>query len=382
MSYHQILNIIIFNRRIILRVTIFSTILLFLLLYFVYPLTFKSEATILPPTDESNSNNLSALLNGSSFTNLLGGNSSANSQLYMQVLESRTAAEYVVKKDNLFNYLDSKNIYDAAEKLSKKLNVEVTKEGIIKLNVDVKTKFFPKIFDDIDTVKKFSAKLTNSFIEALDKVNKQKLSSKAKRAREYIESQIKITRARLDSVENALSDFQKKNKTFSLPEQISASIDAAAKLKSEITKTEIEIGMLKQNLREDNKAIMSLQNKLVELKQQYSKMEMGSADYLLAFKDVPALGKELTELLREVKIQNEVYQVLQQQYYQELIQEKKDIPTIEVLDEAIPPLKASSPRVVFSTVLGGVFIFLLMSLFFVYKEKKILSMSTTTMKKD
>ncbi len=154
------------------------------------------------------------------------------------------------------------------------------------------------------------------------------------------------------------------------------------RLKSEITKTEIEIGMFRQNLQEDNKAILSLQNKLAELRLQYSKMEMGSADYLLAFKDVPALGKELTELLREVKIQNEVYQVLQQQYYQELIQEKKDIPTIEVLDEAIPPLKASSPRVVFSTVLGGIFIFLLMSLVLVYKEKKILSVSTDSGKEN
>ncbi len=372
MSYHQILNIIIFNRRIILRVTIFSTILLFLLLYFVYPVTYKAEATLLPPSDESSNNNLSALLNGSNFTSLLGGNSSANSQLYMQVLESRSAAEYVVKKNNLFNYLNSKNIYDAAEKLSKKLNVEVTKEGIIKLSLDVKTKIIPMLFDDRDSVKKFAAKITNSFVSALDHLNKLKLSSKAKRAREYIETQIIITRASLDSVENALSNFQKKNKTFALPEQVTASIDAAAKIKSEITKTEIEIGMLKQNFREDNKAVLSLQSKLSELKQQYNKMEMGSADYLLAFKDVPALGKELTELLREVKIQNEVYQVLQQQYYQELIQEKKDIPTIEVLDEAIPPLKASSPRVVFSTVLGGVFVFLLMSLIFVYKEKKIL----------
>ncbi len=372
MSYHQILNIIIFNRNVILKVTILSTIFLFLLLYFVYPLTYRAEATILPPSDNPSPNSLSAILSGSNFTNLLTGGSSGNSQLYMEILKSRSASEYVVKKNNLYNYLDSKNLYSAAEKLSKKLNVEVTKEGIIKLNIDVKTKIFPMIFDNTDSVRKFAAELTNSFVDALDKMNKQKLSSKAKRGREYIESQLKITKASLDSVENALSDFQKKNKTFALPQQITASLDAAARLKSEITKTEIEIGMLKQNLREDNKAILSLQNKLSELKQQYSKMEMGSQDYLLAFKDVPALGKELTELLREVKIQNEVYQVLQQQYYQELIQENKDIPTIEVLDEAIPPLKASEPRVVFSSALGGVFVFLLMSLIFIYKEKKLL----------
>ena len=128
--------------------------------------------------------------------------------------------------------------------------------------------------------------------------------------------------------------FQDENKTISLPEQISAAIEAASKLKTEIVQTEIELGFLETNLREDNQTLISLRNKLRELKEQYDKMQLGSQDYLLAFSDVPELGKELAGLLRDVKIQNEVYLLLQQQYYKEKIQENRDIPTVEILDEA------------------------------------------------
>jgi uncharacterized protein involved in exopolysaccharide biosynthesis len=99
-------------------------------------------------------------------------------------------------------------------------------------------------------------------------------------------------------------------------------------------------------------------------------MEMGSQDYLVSFKEVPQLGRGLASLLREVKIQNEVYLLLQQQYYKEKIQENKDLPTIEILDAAIPPQKPVGPRIIFSSILGGVFVFMLISLILIYSEQK------------
>jgi len=371
MTYHEILNIIIFNKAKILKVTIFSTLLLFLILLFIYPVTYKSAVTLLPPENDNQSPNLGSLLSGQDFSGLLtGGFFSANSQLYVEILKSRSAAEYVVKKHNLIKYYDEKNVYEAASELNKHLEVEINKEGIIKLSVDVSTSALPFLFDDKEKIRKFSAALSNSFAEALDKINREKLSSKAKRAREYIEEQLRRTRVQLDSVENELMKFQEINKTVALPEQLKAAIDAAAKLKSEIVKTEIEVGMLQQNLKEDNKTLLALRNKLNELKGQFDKMELGSQDYLLAFREVPELGKQLATLLREVKIQNEVYLLLQQQYYREKIQENRDIPTVEILDEAIPPLKSAGPRVIFSSVMGGLFVFLLISLIFVLSERK------------
>jgi uncharacterized protein involved in exopolysaccharide biosynthesis len=373
MTFQEMINTILFYRKAILSLTLISTLIVAFYLFFISPITYKAPVTILPPAEQDQMGGLTSLISGGDFSSLLlGGTAQGNSQLYIEILNSRSAAEFVVRKHKLIDYLDAKNVYDACGKLSKKLEIELSKEGIITLSVDVSTGFVPLLFSDVDSTKKFSAALSNSYVEALDKINREKISHKAKRAREYIEEQLKLTRVSLDSAEMDLMEFQKLNKTISLPEQLQASIESSAKLKSEIIKTEIEIGLLKPNLREDNPSLIALRKKLAELRSEYDKFNVGTEDYLVAFNDVPELGLELAKLVREVKIQNEVYLLLQQQYYKEKIQENRDLPTIEVLDEAIPPLKASAPRTIVSTFLSAIFIFLLLSLYFILKENKLI----------
>ena len=371
MSYHDILHIIIFNRAPILRTTLISTLILFLILLFVYPITYDAQTTILPPEQNSQFGSLGGLIAGQDFSNLItGGASNSSSQLYEEILKSRTAAIFVVNKFNLVKYFNVNNIYEAAKKLEKSLTVEITKEGIIKVDAEVSTPLFPFAGNVKDSTRNLAADLSNAFVDALDKINKEKLSSKAGKARQYIETQLTETKSRLDSAETNLTEFQQKHKAISLPEQLSAAIDAASKLKSEIVKNEVELGIARNNLREDSKEVASLKENLIELKTQYGKMEAGSNDYLLSFKDLPVLSKQLASLLREVKIQNEVYLLLQQQYYKEKIQENRDLPTVQVLDRAIPPLKASSPRIIFSTFTGALFFFLLSSLVFIIDGRK------------
>ena len=371
MSWHEMLNVVLLNLRTILKVTILSTIFLFLILFFIYPRTYQATVSILPPEQENSLGGFGALLGSGDFSNLLGGGmSSASSQLYVEILKSRTAALYVVKKNKLVEFFNTDDNIEAAEKLQKSLNTDITKEGIVNLNVDVKSAFIPLIFSDSDELKKLSAILSNSFIEALDSINREKLSSKARNARIYIEDQIQETKALLDSAEVALMNFQSKNKTIAIPEQVKAAIEASAQIKSEIIQTEMQLGLIKSDASENSRIVAALNKKLQELKSQYSQFETGSEDYLLAFKDLPTLGKDLAGLLRDVQIQNEVYVLLQQQYYKEKIQENREIPTVEILDEAIPPKKPIAPRVVFSSVAGAVFLFILLSLILILKDKK------------
>jgi tyrosine-protein kinase Etk/Wzc len=373
MSLHDILNLIIRNIKKLVKITVLSSILLFLILYFVYPLSFKSTVSILPPDKNKEFSGIGSMLAGQDFSGLLGsGLGNVNSQLYMEMLKSRTAAEYVVKKHNLVNYYKANSIQEAAELLQKSLELDLTKEGIIKLNVQVKSSLFPLITDDLDTLKVFSASLSNSYVEALDLLNRNKLSSKAKRAREYIENQLVTTKLLLDSAETSLMDFQKVNKTIALPEQVQAAIDAAAGIRTEMIRTEIELGLLGSNLKDDNRNLIALKGRLSELQSQYSKMEMGNKDYLVSFSEVPSLGKQLASLLREVKIQNEVYLLLQQQYYKERIQETRDISTVEVLDAAIPPLNKSGPRVLLTTLMGGLSVVLFLVFLLILQEKKLI----------
>lgn len=371
MSLNDLIHIILFNRKKIIQITFISTVLLFLILYFVYPVTYKSTVSVLPPEKSNDIGGLSSLISGSDFSSILrGGFANVNSQLFAEILKSRSASLHVIRKLNLTDILDAENENEAAEKLSKKLNINLNKEGILKLSVDVNSSWFPMIFSDKEYLRKLAAEISNEFIVALDIINRDKLSSKAKSARIYIERQLEETRANLDSAETLLMEFQQKNKTIALPEQLKSAIEAAAELKSEIVKTEIELGLLKYNVREESRAYTSLSKKLQQLNTQYSKLAMGNEDYMIAFKDVPDLGRELAGLVREVKIQNEVYILLQQQYFKEKIQENRDISTIEILDEAIVPDRPSSPRKLYSSIVGAVFFFLAVSLFFIFNNRK------------
>lgn len=372
MTLHDIIHTLIISWKTIIRLTFGTAVILLLYYFLLSPLTYNAPVTILPPSETDQISGLGSLLSGSGVTDFLSGRMApGNSQLFMEILKSRTAAEYVVKKHNLKDFFNADNIYEAAKELQKKINLDLTKEGIITLSVDVSTSFLPLVFSNKDSLKILSASLSNSYVEALDMINREKISYRAKKAREYIEQQIVQTKLELDSAETMLMKFQKTNKTISLPEQLTTAIESAAKLKAEIVNTEIEIGLLEPNLRADNKSLLALKTKLEELQKEYKKFDLESDDYLVAFSNVPELGMELAKLLRTVKIKNEVYLLLQQQYYRERIQENRDVPTIDILDEAIPPEKQTSPRIIYSTIVGSIFAFFAVSLFFIIKEKKI-----------
>jgi len=372
MTLHDIIHVLLINWKTILKYTIGTAIVIFLFLWLISPLTYNAPVTILPPDETDQISGIGSLLSGSGAADFLTGKfAPGNSQLFLQILKSRTAAEFVIRKNNLLEFYDEDSEYEAIKKIHKNLELDLSKEGIITLSVNFSTGFLPKIFSDVDSVKNLAARVSNSFVEALDSINREKVSYRAKRAREYIEYQMMQTKSELDTAEFKLMEFQKENKTISLPEQLTSVIESAAKLKAEMVSTEIEIALLEPNSRPDNRNLLALKKKLSQLQNEYDKFDIDSDDYLVAFSEVPELGMQLSKLVRTVKIKNEVYLLLQQQYYKERIQENRDVPTIDILDEAIPPEKHSSPRLIYNTVVGSVFALLLISLVFIIKEKKL-----------
>ena len=372
MNLHDIIYTLLVNWKSIIKYTAGSALIIFLYLLLISPITYKAPVTILPPAESNQISGLGSLISGAGVEDFLTGKfAPGNSQLFLQILKSRTAAEYVIRKNNLLDFYGNDSEYEAVKKLSENLELDLTKEGIITLAVNVSTGFLPIIFSDLDSIKILSSDISNSFIEALDSINREKVSYRAKRAREYIEAQLQQTKTELDSAEIKLMVFQQENKTISLPDQLTSVIESAAKLKAEIVNTEVEIALLEPNSRPDNKNLLALKEKLNQLKKEYKKFDIDTDDYLLALSDVPELGMELSKLLRNVKIKNEVYILLQQQYYREKIQENRDVPTIDILDEAINPEKKSAPRIIYTTFVGSIFVLFIVSTFFVIREKKI-----------
>ena len=56
------------------------------------------------------------------------------------------------------------------------------------------------------------------------------------------------------------------------------------------------------------------------------------------------LALEYAELEREVMVQEKVYEFLTAQFEEARIRESRDLQSVNVLDEAVPPIKKARPR--------------------------------------
>jgi len=68
------------------------------------------------------------------------------------------------------------------------------------------------------------------------------------------------------------------------------------------------------------------------------------AGFSVPFARLPKISLEYARLLRNLKVQEAIYELLTQQYEQAKIMEAKDTPTVQILDKASPPERKSFPK--------------------------------------
>jgi uncharacterized protein involved in exopolysaccharide biosynthesis len=336
------------------------------------PNWYTAKITILPPERETFSLS-SSLLSGLSGGALGGGFAlplmATPSDIVAAILQSRVVAQPVIEKENLIKVYKAGSMEKALKELSLHMQVSVGSEGIISLK-----------FEDKDRNR--AARIANLLADELDKVNQETNISKAKNARIFIEGRLAQTQNDLAQAEESLKKFQETNKAISLDEQTKAAINAAAELKAEYTKNEIELNVLSKSLNSSHPEIKKLKTRMGEIRKQLETMEFGREGkekgkegedrglMEMPFSQVPSLGLELARLVREVKIQESVFQILTEQYEQYKIQETRDTPTIQILDKASAPERKSRPKRAFLvgiagivSLFGGVFLAFLLEYF-------------------
>jgi uncharacterized protein involved in exopolysaccharide biosynthesis len=151
----------------------------------------------------------------------------------------------------------------------------------------------------------------------------------------------------LDSARAALRAFQAQNKTVDLDQQTRLAIESAVNLKVALAADEISLKVKQQSLSESHPEVVNLQRKINETKSQISALEYGGSDssYLnLPVAQVPSLKIRLAELSSRLQVSETLYQILSEQLEQAKIQERRDTPTLSVLDKAYPPELAYRPQ--------------------------------------
>jgi uncharacterized protein involved in exopolysaccharide biosynthesis len=316
---------------------------------FITPHKYVAYASIIPPDNSSSGGGLSSFLQNMSGGLSIGGLGTDNKVLlFSEMLSSRQVAKYIadtlkLSNDPMFKDMDKEYLYDY---LISSLLVKVNRSGLILLAAEAYTGYLP---NDNDGKKAaiFASKIANSAIDGLDKINREKNNSKAKKKRIYIEKVLANKKHQLDSIDNALENFQAKNKVLAIDEQTKAVLESSVDLGSELQKAELDLALREMEYKSNSPSVQSYKLAVQNLRNQYKRVQDGgllsSEDFSIKLANVPQLFRTYTGLIRDKKILEQVNLYLETQKYQEAIQEQSDVPIIEALDRAFPPITRESP---------------------------------------
>jgi len=342
------------------------TCVLAALVSFLLPKKYSSTATILPPVEEQRYD-FQSLLPEIAVPALGISAPASPSALFVEILGSRAIGENVLRRlytfegeqRSLLDIFNTQSIELGLRRLKFCTTLLSTEQGIVIVKVEL---LDPKLAADV----------ANAYVQELDSVNQEKSISRAKNSRIYIEEQLGLTESKLQSASQALTEFQQAHKAISIEEQTKAAIVSAGELKGQILAKQIEMGTLGLNLKADNPQIILVKRELDEMQARYDELQYGNGVSLQNQKEIyipiaklPEVGRQLAELIREAKVQETVWQLLNQQYYQAKIQEARDTPTVQQLDIAVPPEYRSHPKRKFIVMVGGM-LSLVLTLFWVF----------------
>lgn len=311
------------------------------------PKWYQAETIIMPPEKEGLSLGFGSSSDLAGF--LMGGGGfelpmfATASDVFETILKSKGVLTNIIKKYNLQQLYHTKTLEETIRIMTSHTQIEVGKEGSIFIRFEAEGD--PQL----------AAEVANEYVEELDKANKRIKISKASFTREFVEQRLAETKVDLKEAEETLRQFQEKHNTILLPQQTEAAINNAAELVAQQMALRIQLSALKRSLSKSHPEIMQLESKIDEIDRLILKMKYGekseknspqevNQNLFVPLANTPELALEYARLMREVKIQEILFELLTQQYEQARINEARDTPTIQVLDKASPPTKKYRPK--------------------------------------
>ena len=339
-----------------------AMVLIVVLYSLIMPQTYQSGAKLLPPQNNNQGGGLSSFLQNVTGGNVVFGNIGGGTQVTViaEILRSRTVGEYIADRMNFNESEEFKGMTkeEIAYMVQNMLEVEIERSGLISITSSYSTSYFPND-SEIDTAAQYSARIANFAIDGLEYYLLEKNISNAKQTKKFIQKKLVQYRKQLDSVEGELEIFRSENKVLSIDEQTMTIIDQAADVGAELNKALIDLTLAKQEFSDNSPKVKAYQRTVDLLKQQYEKIQKGGLieedQFSIPLSNAPKLIRQYEELMRKQKILEKVILYLETQKHQEEIQGEKDMPTVNVLDDAIVPTQRAAPSRKLMVILGFIF---------------------------
>ena len=317
---------------------------------------YESAASVIAPKEGPGNSILSGLaLTGlaQQLPNLSLPSLTPNRDLLISVLKSRTMALRVVERFKLQERYRVRYLEDTIKRLQNSTNVSISREGVITVRVE-------------DTDPYRASEMANFYVEQLDRLVARYGVGEAGRQRGFLTEQLAKGKVSLDASEDALRRFQEQNRAIVLQDQTRGAIEAAARLKAEIIAAQVQLQVMRNFATDANPEVVALRRRVDEMNHQLAQMQYGDGvsqkpgasvdrrDFSVPFARVPGVGLELARLTREVKVQETLVTLLTQMVEQARLSEARDLPVVQMLDQAVPAERPSKPRLGLNLAIAGI----------------------------
>jgi uncharacterized protein involved in exopolysaccharide biosynthesis len=256
---------------------------------------------------------------------------------FMSILLSRTLAEKVIDRFNLIHYY-------GFDKLKKYYIEDVLKQ------FHRSTKLFENDYGNIevsvvDTSPALAADIANFMVLELDTITYHLGKESARNSRVFFEDRLAVIKHDLDSASRQFTRFQTENNYIELEQQTKSSIEALAQFEAQKMGIDIEIAQMQSQFGAGNQRVAELQKQKSVIERKIKGyMSAGGGNLIISLADAPQKSVQYGYLLRDVKIQESLYEFVLQLFEQAKISEANNVPSVQALEFAKPPQKKTRPK--------------------------------------
>jgi uncharacterized protein involved in exopolysaccharide biosynthesis len=326
---------------------------------FVLTPKFQSSTTVLP-ADRAELfgalDGVSNLMKSFSPRSLASLGSNPEIDRYLAILKSGRVVSAVITKFDLVRVYDITSYpgEKASEELLSNTRVEAEPEGCVTVTV-------------WDADPQRAADMANYFVMMLNTVNGELLVANARANREFIGERYAKNLNDLAQAEDSLKSFQKRHGVIAMPQQTEESLKAGAQLAAQLAMREVDLAIQKRSQSLESPGVLAAQIEVDELRKKITDMNRGHSGstgdmkVFVPFNAIPDLGAEYMRRYREVEIQYKILQLMTPLYEQAKIEERRQTPSVLVLDKAAPAERKSKPKRAL-IILGGLVLSLVFAL--------------------
>ncbi|MDY0079274.1 MAG: Wzz/FepE/Etk N-terminal domain-containing protein [Ignavibacteriaceae bacterium] len=321
-------------KKFLIVLAISSMVISYIFIYFVAEPQYDSTALILPSEEEGIGGVSSLMKSFSSLPLSVGGLKKASpTDLYITIIYSRSTANKMIKKFDLYKEYDLESWEKTIKQLQKNIITEETNEKAFIITVR-------------GSSPQKSAEMTNFLVEIL---NESVITLNIKKSREnriFLENRYNEIKSNLRKAEDEMKRFQKISGVFEAENQIKATIESYSEMEAELALKQIELSVMNKLWGESAPQVKQAEVSVKEFTDKLNEIKSGKKkdSFLIPFSNLSENVMEYFRLYRDLEINNTLLKFIIPLYEQAKFDEQKEVPVFQVIDRATPPEKRSYPK--------------------------------------